>query len=365
MPKALFSMLKQAFSDWNEDNAPRMGAALAYYTIFSIAPLLLIAIGIAGLVFGAEAAQGRIVEQLDGLVGRSGAEAVQTMLQNAHKPESGLVATVIGAITLLLGASGVFTELRAALNAVWNVPAPRKGGIMKALKDRFASFAMILVVGFLLLVSLLLSAGLSAFGKYVGGFMPGTVVLLQVLNVVVSLAVITALFAMIYKLLPDTRIEWRDVWVGAAITSALFVVGKFAIGLYLGRSSVASTYGAAGSVVVLLVWVYYAAQILFFGAELSHVYAVRHGSRKDAPETEEEDDTRAADTDDGDRDDEEDSGADEDEDDDREDRMRRARPYVRESPLVSGTKPAAGTAFLVGAIVAGALSAMRRKRASG
>jgi membrane protein len=277
------AMLKEAFKDWSEDNAPRLGAALSYYTIFSIAPLLLISIAVAGLVFGQAAAQGRIVAEIQGLIGREAAESVQAMLENARKPGQGIMATVFGAVTLLFGAGGAFNELRAALDMIWEIP-PRKGGGIKALlRERLASFAMVLVVGFLLLVSLVLSALLSAFE--VKGVFPGSIVMLQVLNNAVSLAVITVLFALIFKYLPDAHppVAWKDIWVGAFITAALFTAGKFAIGLYLGRSSVASAYGAAGSLVLLLIWVYYSAQILFFGAELTQVYARRHGSRLGLP----------------------------------------------------------------------------------
>ncbi len=279
----VFGMIKEAFTDWSEDNAPRLGAALAYYTIFSIAPLLLISIAVAGLVFGREAAQGRIVAQMQDLIGYQAAQGVQSMIENARKPGHGLFATVFGVVMLLFGAGGAFNELRAALDVVWEIP-PRKGGGLKALlRERLASFATVLVVGFLLLVSLVLSAALSLLE--VKGAFPGSGVLLQVLNNAISLAVITVLFALIFKYLPDAHppVSWKDVWVGAFITSALFTVGKFGLGLYLGRGTIGSAYGAAGSLVLLLVWVYYSAQILFFGAELTQVYARKHGSRLGAP----------------------------------------------------------------------------------
>jgi membrane protein len=272
-------MLKEAAADWSQDNAPRLGAALSYYTIFSLAPLLLISIGVAGLVFGQEAAQGRIVHQIDGLLGTDGARAVQDMLENARKPATGTLATLAGFVTLLFGATGAFTELRSSLNTVWEVETPPTRGLFGMLKARFLSFTLVLGVGFLLLVSLVLSAALAAAGALFDGRLPGGDAVLEALNFVVSLAVVTLLFAMIYKLLPDTHVEWRDVWFGAGVTAALFTLGKFLIGLYLGRGSVGSAYGAAGSLVIILVWVYYAAQILFFGAELTQVYARRHGSR--------------------------------------------------------------------------------------
>jgi membrane protein len=275
----VFGMVKEAFKDWNEDNAPRLGAALSYYTIFSIAPLLLISIAVAGLVFGAEAAQGRVVVQIQGLVGRAAAEAIQGMLESARKPGQGILATIFGAVTLLFGAGGAFNELRGALDVIWEIPPRKGGGLLAMIRERLASFAMVLVVGFLLLVSLVISAGISAFE--VTGTFPGSGVVLQVVNNGVSLAVITVLFALIFKYLPDAHppVAWKDIWVGAFITAALFTLGKYGIGFYLGRSSVASAYGAAGSVVLLLVWVYYSAQILFFGAEITQVYARRHGSR--------------------------------------------------------------------------------------
>jgi membrane protein len=282
-PRDILGMVKEAFKDWNEDNAPRLGAALSYYTIFSIAPLLLISIAVAGLVFGAEAAQGGIVTQIQGLVGRDAAEAIQGMLENARKPGQGILATIFGAVTLIFGAGGAFNELRAALDVIWEIPPRKGGGVLGMIRERLLSFAMVLVVGFLLLVSLVLSAGISALE--VKGTFPGSGVVLQVVNNAVSLAVITVLFALIFKYLPDAHppVAWKDLWTGAFITAALFTLGKYAIGLYLGRSSVASAYGAAGSLVLLLVWVYYSAQILFFGAEVTQVLARRHGSRLGLP----------------------------------------------------------------------------------
>jgi membrane protein len=274
-------MLKEAFTGWREDKAPRLGAALSYYTIFSLAPLLLIAVAIAGLAFGREAAQGRIVDEIGGVLGRDGADIIQTMVVNARRPGEGILATIVGVIALLFGASGAFNELRQAMNTVWEVPERKGGGIKALIRDRLLSFAMVVFIGFLLLVSLVVSAGLSAMGEVMGGFMTEKLHLLQIANVIVSLAVITVLFAMIFKFLPDAEpiVAWKDVWIGAFMTAILFTIGKIAIGLYLGRGTVGSAYGAAGSLIVVLVWVYYAAQILFFGAELTQVYASRHGSR--------------------------------------------------------------------------------------
>jgi membrane protein len=273
-----WALLKKAASDWRRDNAARLGAALSYYTLFSVAPLLIIAIAVAGLAFGREAAQGQIVGELQGLIGEAGARAVQDMVEASRRPEAGILATLIGICTLFLGATGAFAELKSALNVVWDVP-DRGGGIKALLLGRLWSFAMVLAIGFLLMVSLVLSAAIAAadgFFAWVG--MPQSAV--QLTNAAVSFLIITVLFALIFKFLPDTEVAWGDVWAGAAFTSALFAVGKWLIGLYLGRSGLASTYGAAGSVVILVVWVYYAAQIFFFGAEMTQAYARRHGSRQ-------------------------------------------------------------------------------------
>ncbi|MEO8701807.1 MAG: YihY/virulence factor BrkB family protein [Kofleriaceae bacterium] len=278
-PKQVYTLLKETVSDWLDDKAARLAAALAFYTLLSLAPVLVLAVSIAGLVFGEEAARGEIAGQLQGLLGAQGAEAIQSVLANAKSPASGILGTIVGLVVLLFGASGVFGELQGALDIVWEVE-PKKGrGVKGFLRDRFFSFTLVLGVGFLLLVSLVLSAGLAAAGAYLSNHLPGGAVLWQVVNFAISLAVLTILFALIFKVVPDVKIHWRDVWIGALVTAALFTLGKFAIGLYLGRSSVGSPFGAAGSVVVLVVWVYYSAQILFFGAEFTQVYARHHGSR--------------------------------------------------------------------------------------
>src|ERR1051326_1435522 len=276
--KRYYLLFKQAFTEFGEDKAQRLGAALAYYTIFSLAPLLLIAIALDGMVFGREAAQGQIFGQLRGVLGSQAAQAVQEMVKGAAKPKSGTIATVVGIVTLLFGAAGVFGQLKDALNTIWNVEPKTTGGIMAMIKDRFLSFAMVFGVGFLLLVSLVLDAAVAAAGKFVGDRLPGGEVLWQGVQLVMSLAVVTLLFALIFRFLPDVHPTWRDVWFGAIFTGVLFVLGKFALGLYLGKSAVGSSYGAAGSLVVLLLWVYYSAQILFFGAEFTQVYARKHGS---------------------------------------------------------------------------------------
>jgi membrane protein len=275
-----FQLAKETFQEWQKDEALQLGAALAYYTIFSIAPLLLVVIAVAGLVYGREAIQGQIVGEIRGLVGQQGGEAIQTMLANAGKHGSGVLATVVGLVTILFGATGVFTQLQSSLNHIWGVQPKPGAGIRGLLKTRILSFGMILGIGFLLLVSLVVSTALAAIGTYMGSLLPaGAEILVRILSFVFSFAVITLLFAMMYRYLPDVKIAWRDVWIGAVVTAFLFTVGKFLIGLYLGKSSVASTYGAAGSLVILLLWIYYSAQILFFGAEFTQVYARRYGSQ--------------------------------------------------------------------------------------
>ena len=280
--RKVLDVFKQAAGEFSEDKAPRLGAALAYYTMFSIAPLLLVVIAIAGFVFGRDAAQGQIFAQLHGLIGAKGAEALQDMVKSAAKPKTGTLATIVAIVTLLFGAAGVFGQLKDALNTIWNVEPKKSGGIFSLIKDRFLSVAMVLGVGFLLLVSLAVDAAISGFAKFAGNRMPGGEALWQTLEMVISLCVVTVLFAMIFRFLPDERIVWRDVWLGAAFTSVLFVIGKFALGFYLGRAATSSSYGAAGSLVVLLLWVYYSAQILFFGAEVTQVWARQHGSKRAA-----------------------------------------------------------------------------------
>jgi membrane protein len=273
------SFLKTVFADWWEDNAPRLGAALAYYTLFALAPLLIIAVAVAGLIFGQQAAQGHVMAQIEGLMGHNGATAVQGMLEGARKPTSGIIASVFGLFTLLLGATGLFGELQAALNTIWEVPDRPGNGFLGILRNRFLSFTMVLGMGFLLLVSLLISAALAAAGHFMGGMFPTVAIAGQLVNFLVSILVTTMLFAMIYKYLPNVAIAWNDVWVGAAVTALLFTAGKFLIGLYLGTSGIASAYGAASSLVIVLIWVYYSAQIFLLGAEFTQIYASRWGSR--------------------------------------------------------------------------------------
>jgi len=279
--KTYLTLFKQTISEFSRDKVPRLGAALAYYTIFSLAPLLLIVIAIAGLVFGHEAAQGKIFEQLRGVLGSTTAAAMQEMVKNAAKPKSGSLATIIGVVTLILGASGVFGQLKDALNTIWDVKPKEGGGIMALIKDRFLSFAMVFGVGFLLMVSLVIDTAIAAMGKFAGNHLPGGEALWHIVELAFSFCVVTVLMAGIFRLLPDLKIEWRDVWLGAALTSLLVVLGKFALSIYFAKSAVGSTFGAAGSLVIVLLWVYYSAQILLFGAEFTQVYARSHGSRKE------------------------------------------------------------------------------------
>lgn len=276
--KRVFSLLKESGKEWSADNAPRLGAALSYYTVFSLAPVLLLVISVMGLFLGREAAQGQIVDELSTILGKDGAKVVQLAIAKAGERKSSVVATVIGFATLLLGATGVMVELQGALNQVWKV-IPKAGlGVKTFIRTRLLSLALVLSFGFVLMVSLVLSAGLSAVGHWLVDVMPGWTVLGYVLNWVVSIAVIAVFMALIFKLLPDAKIHWRDVWVGALVTAVLFQLGKYGIGLYIAKGSVGSTFGAAGSLAVLLVWVYYSSQIILFGAEFTRAYANRFGS---------------------------------------------------------------------------------------
>jgi membrane protein len=271
-------LLKDTVQEWNEDNVPMLAAALAYYTVFSLAPLLLIAIAIAGAFLGEEAARGEVVTQLQGIVGKPAADAISALIDNANKPNSGgTIATIISVAILLFGASGVFGQLQMALNIIWGVK-PKPGRAVKSfIQSRFLSFAMVLVIGFLLLVSLVFTAVLSLISNYFGNFVPGFLIVGKILNFVISFGVITFLFAAIYKFLPDAKIPWSNLWVGAAVTAILFNLGRFLIGLYLENGGVSSSYGAAGSLVVILIWVFYSAQILLLGAEFTQVYSKYRG----------------------------------------------------------------------------------------
>jgi len=276
--RSVGELLKETFQEWNQDKASRLAAALAYYTIFSIAPLLMIAIAVAGAVFGEEAARGEIVTQIQGLVGEAGATVVQTALANVNQTKTGIVGTCIGIVTLLLGATGIFGEMQDALNTIWEV-APKPGqGIWVLIRRRLISFSMVVGIGILLLLSLFLSTALAAFSSFMNSWIPGLATGLSILNFVVSFGLMTLLFAMIYVILPDVEIAWKDVLVGAATTAFLFTIGRTLLSMYLGSAAVSSTFGAASSLAVLLVWIYYSAQVFFLGAEFTQVYARKYGS---------------------------------------------------------------------------------------
>lgn len=278
-PRQAYELLKDTAVEWLDDKAPRLAASLAFYTLLSLAPMLVLSVSVAGLVFGEEAARGEIAGQLNGMLGDSGAVAIQGVLASARTPSSGVLGTIIGIAIALFGASGVFGELQGTLNQIWNVDTKPGRGVKGFVRDRFFSFTLVLGVAFLLLVSLVLSAALAAIGAYFSKSLAGGATVWQVVNFSISIAVLTGLFALIFKVVPDVKVAWRDVWRGAVLTAVLFTIGKFLIGLYLGRSSVASPFGAAGSVVALVVWVYYSAQILFFGAELTQVDSKRRGAK--------------------------------------------------------------------------------------
>jgi membrane protein len=276
-------LIYESVNEWTKDRASRKGAALAFYTVFSLAPILILSIAIAGLFFGEQAARGEIYDQVKGLLGNEAAAAVQAMIQNANKPGAGVLATLIGFGTLFIGATTALAELKDGLDQIWNAPPEKTSGFFYFLRKRLLSVGLILSLGFLLLVSLVLSAVISALARSWGP-RDATGLVLQTLNFVFSFGLVTLLFAMIYKILPAVYIAWRDVVVGAVITALLFSIGKWLIGLYLGNSAVASTYGAAGSVILVLIWVYYSAQIFLLGAEFTKVYAHRYGSRRNLPQ---------------------------------------------------------------------------------
>ena len=277
------ALLSESFSGWIKHKAPRLGASLAFYTLLSITPLLLIAVSVAGMVFGHKAAESDLVWQIQDLAGPAGARAIEALLEGSRNTTHGIIATLVGVLTLLFGASGVLIELRDALNTIWEVPTPELKGnferIMSFVKERLFSFALVLAIGFLLLVSLALNAWIAALGSASASVLPTYEPVLHVLNLIVSLLVSTGLFAAIYKVMPDVRLEWRDVLLGGAVTSLLFSAGKLVIGLYLGKAGFASTYGAAASLVVFIVWVYYSGQIFFLGAEFTKAFANRYGSQ--------------------------------------------------------------------------------------
>jgi membrane protein len=278
----MWKLLKSTVLAFIEDEALSRGAAIAFYTVTSIAPILLIVVAIAGLVFGRDAAQGAITAQLGGLMGQQTADMLQTAVASAAGKSSGILATLIGIATVIATASGVFGEMQSALNAIWKAK-PEGTTVSRLIRARAASLGLVAALGFLLIVSLVVSAGLTAFGDYLNSILPFGKVILSALNTVVSVALISVLFAAIYKVLPDRHLEWRDVIVGAVVTAILFTIGKSLIGWYIGSSAVASTYGAAGALIILLLWVYYSAQIFLLGAEFTKVYANRHGSKQNKP----------------------------------------------------------------------------------
>ncbi|HSO40217.1 MAG TPA: YihY/virulence factor BrkB family protein [Labilithrix sp.] len=276
-PGHVLGLLKQTVNEWLDDRGFTRSASLSYYTIFSIAPLLLIAVAVAGFVFGKDAVSGQLRQELQGIVGDEGATAIQEMMKSASKPGRGIIASILGFAMLIIGATGAFVELQDTLNDMWGVDKNKTSGIIGFLRARVLSLAMVVVIAFLLLVSLVVSTALSALGSYSASALPGWELALQIGNLVFSFVVITVLFAAMYKVLPNVKIAWRDVWLGAAFTSVLFSVGKLLIGLYLGKTSASSSYGAAGSFAVLLLWINFSSMILFFGAEFTQVFARSRG----------------------------------------------------------------------------------------
>lgn len=276
------SLVKETYNQWSDHQAPRLGASVAFYSLLSFAPLLVLITALIAIVFGQQSAQSALINEARQFIGEHGAATVDQLLQSAQKPSSGVFASVVAFITLLFGASGVFIELQDALNLMWDAKPQNAGGVLGMIRQRLFSFGMILSIGFLLLISLLISAALAYIGRSFSHLLPVPAFVLEAINFIVSFAVITALFALMFKYVPTAKISWRDVGIGAVGTALLFTIGKFLLGLYLGKASVASTYGAAGSLVAVIVWIYYSAQIFFFGAEFTHVYAEAHCARADS-----------------------------------------------------------------------------------
>jgi membrane protein len=281
--KKLLEIFKQAFVDWNQDHASRLAAALAYYTVFSLAPLLLLIISIAGLIWETGTVRDEILTEIKNLTGSGGADLITSLLESTGTVKQNILSTIIGLVTLLLGALGVFNELHNSLNIIWNIPDKKSKSIFHSIKqliiNRLLSFTMVIGISFLLLVSLVLSAGIAAAQNYFVGVLPTSELVLEIINIVISLGVVTLLFAFMFKYLPDAKISWSDVWLGSFVTALLFTIGKSVIGIYLGNSAVGSAFGAAGSLVLLLLWINYSAQILFFGAEFTQAYANKYGSK--------------------------------------------------------------------------------------
>ncbi|MDQ6693282.1 MAG: YihY/virulence factor BrkB family protein [Chloroflexota bacterium] len=275
---AAVDLAKSTFTEWGRDKAPRLGAALAYYAIFSIGPILVVVLAIAGRVFGSAAAQGQIVGSIQPVLGADSAKMIEAMVKNASHPATTLIASIVGPITLLAGAAAIFGQLKDALNTIWEVKPKQGGGIVDALKRNLLQFAMVLGAGLLLLASLVVNAVLSTLGPFLSDNLPGGAIVWQIVNYLVTLAVIAFMFAMVFKFVPDARMGWKEVLVGGAITSVLFVLGQVLLGIYLSLGNVGSAFGAAASLVVILVWIYYSAQILLLGAEFTQAYAARYGN---------------------------------------------------------------------------------------
>lgn len=278
--KEVWATIKETGQEWGEDKLSRVAAALAYYTIFALPPLLVIAIAVAGFAIGRQNVQQRVIAQVQGIIGQAGAQAVAAMIQGAQNSSSGVLATVLSAVLLLFSATGVFVQLQGAFNTVWDIPPNKQGGILHTVFTRLEAVTMVIGVGLLLLISMLISAALSAVAVFAAHYLPASNWVMQVVDYLVSFVIIALLFALVFRTFPDTDVQWQDVWLGAAITAVLFILGQLGIGLYLGRSAVTSTYGAAGSLAVILLWVYYSAQIVLLGAEFTQVYAKHFGSRQ-------------------------------------------------------------------------------------
>ncbi len=286
--KAVFELLRDTFQEWQKDNAPRLAAALTYYTIFSMAPIFLIVLAVASLVLGPQAAHGQLVSQVQGFIGPAGAQVVESLLENAARPGAGIIATVVSVVTVILGASGLFAELQAALNLIWDIhaPAPKGflGGVLVMVKERLRDFVVVLLGGVILLITFALGVAVSAAGSVIQSVWPaGTTYVLQAITFGITFVLMAVVFAIIFRILPDATVTWGDVWIGALFTSLLFSIGRLLIGLYMGMTTVGSAYGAAGSLIALLIWVNYSAQIFYLGAEFTQVYSRKHGSRSIHP----------------------------------------------------------------------------------
>ena len=278
--KTVFAFMKEVFSNFSDDKVMKYSASLSYYTVFSIAPILIIIISIAGFFFGKEAIQGQVFGQLNGLVGQQAATQIQEMIGNTHSSGNTFIASVISIVVLILGATGIFGEIQDSINSIWGLKSKPKTGIIKIIINRLISFSLIVSLGFVAMVTLLLNTAVDVLSKNLARLIPGAgQYFVEILNYILIFVVITAMFAVIFKVLPDAKIKWRDVIRGAVLTAILFIIGKFVISIYVQKTNVGSVYGAAGSIVILLVWVYYTAVILYFGAEFTKVYAIKYGSK--------------------------------------------------------------------------------------